>query len=327
MRGGLIGDKPAIGFRTLASEGRIFNGSGYLPDSSGASISWNRECGYVRKTYRAKLTSTLITLVVLSVSFLAVEAAGSGMKLDESLNLDLEESVSSFDTALQTDPENYGIWMNRGRSLASAGKLNESLSSYQNALDLIDEVLKKYPQNAEAWKTQGSAFAYLGRLDDAMKSYQMAIEISNQTLKNNPEDAEAWWLIAESLEILGNDAAAIAAYDKVIELNSSKAASAWMRKADLSEYNDSIDAFDKATELMPKGAGRKLESVWTEHNASILVELWSDSDQMLRVSLGRYNESSKAYDHILKINSQAVSVHLVDPSLKRIFRQNLEGQA
>ncbi len=283
----------------------------------------------------AKSALTMIALVILCTSAMAQENITDFgmMKSDATFNVAFGESFQADDDALQNDPGNYSLWINRALNLTYLGRLNESMESYQKALDLIDEILKKDPKNIDAWKMQGTALAYLGQYDDAIKSYEKAIEISNQTLERNPRDAEAWWHKAESLEILGKSMAAINAYNKVIELNSSKAIGAWIRKADLLEYNDSVEAFDRATELMPKGASRKLESVWTGNNASILVNLWCDKEQILSVSihdlegLGRYNESFKSYDRTLTINSKFVSNWLVDPGLKYALQQHQKDES
>jgi tetratricopeptide (TPR) repeat protein len=269
-----------------------------------------------------KVSIAILALAIICTSALAQEntAHYGMMKSDETFNVAFEESVQVYDSALQTDPGNYSVWIDRAWNLEYLGRFNESVESYQKALDLIDEILKKDPKNIDAWKMQGTALAYLGQYDDAIKSYEKAIELSDQTLEKNPRDAEAWWHKAESLEILGKSMAAINAYNKVIELNSSKAIGAWIRKADLLEYNDSVEAFDRATELMPNGAGRRLESVWIENNTYILINLWGDREQILRVSIGRYNETYNSYDHILKMNSKSISTWLVDPSLKYRLR-------
>jgi tetratricopeptide (TPR) repeat protein len=282
-----------------------------------------------------KVSLAVIALAIICTSTLAQENTTDFgmMKSDATFNVAFGESYQAEDDALQNDPGDYSLWINRALNLTYLGRLNESMESHQKALDLIDDILKKDPKNIDAWKMQGTALAYLGQYDDAIKSYEKAIEISNQTLERNPRDADAWWHKAESLEILGKSMAAINAYNKVIELNSSKAIGAWIRKADLSEYNDSVEAFDKATELMPKGASRKLESVWTGNNASILVNLWCDKEQILSVSihdvegLGSYNKSSKSYDRTLTINSKSISNWLVDPGLKYALQQHQKDEA
>lgn len=261
----------------------------------------------------------LAILMAVTISCSGVLAQGSSYETFSIIGSD--DSIQAYDNALQADPGNYSIWINRAQALTYQGRLNESVEAYQKALDLIDETLEKDPQNAEAWKMRGTALVYLGQQDEAIKSYEMAIEIFDRLIEENSNDSESWWLKAECLDIMGSDTAAIEAYDKVIELNSSKAVGAWIRKteiffADPRKYNESLQSFDKAVELMPNDAARIMDSVWKENGSSISITVWGDKDQLIRIALGRHNESTGNYDRTLEIFSKSVSGWLTDKDIE-----------
>jgi len=257
--------------------------------------------------------------MALTISCAGVLAQGNSYETFSIIGSD--ESIQAYDNALQADPGNYSIWINRAQSLTYQGRLNESVESYQKALDLIDETLEKDPQNAEAWKMRSTALVYLGQQDEAIKSYEMAIEIFDKMIEENPRDAESWWLKAECLDTLGRDMAAIKAYDEVTELNSSKAVGAWIRKTEIffvdpEKYNESLQSFDKAVELMPNDAARIMDSVWKENGSSIFITVWGDKDQLIRIALGRHNESTGDYDRTLEIFSKSVSGWLTNKNIE-----------
>ena len=269
---------------------------------------------------RARFAFAIILLAMLCVSATAQENSENWMmKGQEQFIAQYQQAVQAYDNELQKDPGNTSAWIGKGDALKFLNRSKESLEAYQKALDAANETLKNDPQDIRAWQNRGIAMVNLGREDEAIESYEKAIEILNESIEKNPKDAEAWWLKAESLDILGKQEAAIQAYNKVIELNSTKNVGAWIRKAEIfftqpRKYNESLQAFDKAVELMPNGA-RYMDSVWKENDSSIFITVWGDKDQIIRVSLGRHNKSTGDYDHVLEILSKSVSGWLIDKDI------------
>jgi len=269
----------------------------------------------------AKFSLAMIALVALCASTMAQENPENWMKKShEQFIAQYQQAIQAYDNELQKDPGNTSAWIGKGDVLKFLNKSNESLEAYQKALDVTNETLKKDPQDIRAWQNRGIAMVNLGREDEAIESYEKAIEILNGSIEKNPKDAEAWWLKAESLDILGKQEAAIQAYNKVIELNSTKNVGAWIRKAEIlftqpRKYNESLQAFDKAVELMPNGA-RQMDSVWKESDSTIFITVWGDKDQIIRVSLGRYNESAGDYDRFLEILSKPISSWFIDKDIE-----------
>jgi tetratricopeptide (TPR) repeat protein len=52
-----------------------------------------------------------------------------------------EEALRAYDSAIELDPENARVWMGKGDTQSRMGDYDESLVTYENALDLINESL------------------------------------------------------------------------------------------------------------------------------------------------------------------------------------------
>ncbi len=283
------------------------------------------------KILGAGIFIAMIALVALCASALAQENTAEDWmnisheqfiaKSQEQFIAQYQQAIQDYDKELQIDSGNTSALVGKGDALRFLNRSNESLEAYQKALDAANETLKKDPQDIKAWQNRGIAMVNLGREDEAIESYEKAIEILNGSIEKNLNDTDFWWLKAETLDMLGKKEAAIQTYDKVIELNSTKAVSAWVRKSDLlmqlGKYNESVEAFDRAVEMMPNDSGRTMRSVSdVDKGFSTITDIWSDKDKILGVSIGRYNKSSKAYDHTERIYSNFVAQHTLPPFRK-----------
>jgi len=222
--------------------------------------------------------------------------------------------------AFATAQEIAEDWVNKGDELYENGH-------YEEATQAFDKALQIDPNNAEAWEMRGNTLVCLDQQDVAIKSYEMAIKIVDKMIEENSNDAELWWFKADSLDTLGRKEAAIQAYNKVIELNSSKAKGAWIRKSEIflaqpKKYNESLQSFDKAVELMPNDAARIVESVWEENGSSIFITVWGDEDQLIKITLGRHNESTGDYDRTLEIFSKSISEWLINKEIEYKLSQS-----
>jgi tetratricopeptide (TPR) repeat protein len=128
----------------------------------------------------------------------------------------------------------------------------------------------------------------------------------------NPKDSDAWWLKAENLDNLGRSEAALEAYDRVIDLNSSKVLGAWIRKSDifvsLGEYNESVEAFDCALNLLPTEDKQSVMNLWWTKGISVYHNAWIADGQIIRITSAWYNESSGNFENIMLINSDFATI-------------------
>lgn len=226
-----------------------------------------------------------------------------------------QDVIHEYNYALQADPRNASAWLGMAHISQILGNYTESQGYFQKALNATNEMLEDNPQDAKAWQARGVALAGLARNEEAIKALEKSIAILDQKLQENPEDADAWWLKAVSYEALYMDYAAIQAYNKVIELNSTKTVGAWIRIADIlfvkaNGYNESVEAFNKATKLMPDNAAYASGSVLDQGDSILRTNTWGNDYRILRVTIGRYNKSTREYDFIQQIVSRPVSTWL-----------------
>lgn len=275
----------------------------------------------------SKLFPAMIALVALCAHVVAQENSEKSMnisheqfiaKSQEQYIAQYQQIIQAYDEDLQMNPGNASAWIGKGDALKFLIRTNKSLEAYQKALDASNEILEKDSQNIKAWQNRGIAMVNLGREDKAIESYEKTIEILNGSIEKNPNDTDAWWLKAEALDMLGRKEAAIQAYDKVIELNYTKAASAWVRKSDilmqLGKYNESVQALDGAIKIISNGSGITTRSVSdVDKGSSTATDIWSYKDKILCISIGKYNKSSKAYDHTERIYSTFITRHTLPP--------------
>jgi tetratricopeptide (TPR) repeat protein len=131
-------------------------------------------------------------------------------------------------------------WCNKGVSLNSLGRLDESIRFFDKAIEIN-------PRYAEAWNNKGISLHRLGRFDEAIRCYDKAIEI-------NPRQAEVWCNKGLSLSGLGRFAEAIRCCDEALEANLLDG-TAWFIKAlaedKLGFGRDAATSYRKFIELAP----------------------------------------------------------------------------
>jgi tetratricopeptide (TPR) repeat protein len=93
----------------------------------------------------------------------------AGYYFDE-VNKQHAKAIECYEKAIDLDPKNTVAWNNRGISLGSLGRYEESLSCFGKAIELN-------PENALAWNNNGYSLYNLGRYKDAMSCYDKAIEL------------------------------------------------------------------------------------------------------------------------------------------------------
>lgn len=83
---------------------------------------------------------------------------------------DFEGAITSYDKALEIQPNIYEVWFNRGNVLAKLGRFEEAIFSYDKAVEI-------QPNFQEAWHNRGNVLSNLGRWEESNTSYEKAREI------------------------------------------------------------------------------------------------------------------------------------------------------
>jgi tetratricopeptide (TPR) repeat protein len=82
----------------------------------------------------------------------------------------LEEAITSYDNALKIKSDLHEAWNNRGNALDDLGRYEEAITSY-------DQALKIKSNFHEVWNNRGNTLFNLGRLEEAITSYDQALKI------------------------------------------------------------------------------------------------------------------------------------------------------
>jgi tetratricopeptide (TPR) repeat protein len=89
-----------------------------------------------------------------------------------------EEAISSYDRAIEINPDLHEVWYNLGVSLSNLGRYADAIASYDRAIAIN-------PDYHEFWSNRGVSLGNLGRYADAIASHDRAIEIK-------PDKHEDW---------------------------------------------------------------------------------------------------------------------------------------
>ncbi|MFK5970308.1 MAG: tetratricopeptide repeat protein, partial [Candidatus Marithrix sp.] len=81
-----------------------------------------------------------------------------------------EQTLASFDKAVEIKSDYHQVWHGRGNVLDDLGRYEQALASY-------DKALKIKPDDHEAWTNRGNVLNDLGRYEQALASYDKALKI------------------------------------------------------------------------------------------------------------------------------------------------------
>ena len=282
-----------------------------------------------RSLMSAKFAIALIALATLCTCAAAQGDTAEdwhqqGQELME--NGSYEEALRAYDSAIELDPEDAGIWMGKGDTQSRMGDYNESQKTYENALDLINESLEANPLDARGWFVKGELLDRLYRYDEALESYNRSLEI-------DPTDKEAWFEKGNTLDTAAAFQTqdperirayedAIIAYDEALKLDPDYG-NAWMGKGyslsnlaasndDLVKFNESLKAFDKAIKLIPDNDTVNLAFAW-EGRAVALSNIGDALEDA-----GREDEANASREEALESYDSAIEL---DPSFTGLEAQ------
>ena len=116
-----------------------------------------------------------------------------------------QEAITSFDKALQINPDYANAWYNRGTSLIELGLFDEAITAFDKALNVN-------PDDSDAWHNRGKALDELGQHDEAIKSFDRA-------LKNKPNDSDTWNYRGIAFAKLGRYDEAISSFNNALKID------------------------------------------------------------------------------------------------------------
>jgi tetratricopeptide (TPR) repeat protein len=265
-----------------------------------------------------------LILAVLFVLCLAVAAQENtadswyqkGLKLMEDETY--EDALIAFNKAIEMDPENASIWMGKGDTLVRMGDYNESQKIYEKSLEMADKTTRANPHDANGWFVQGELFIRIFKNDEAINAISRATEL-------NPKYAEAWYLKGAALnqkaaklpeqESIKTYEEAFTALNKAIELDPGYGM-AWSEKGytllclamfngkNFSRFNESLEAFDRAIELISDEDSRQFLALAWVGKALAFVGMSNMLNDMDRKDEARerYEEAITACDRVIELD-------------------------
>lgn len=162
------------------------------------------------------------------------------LKIGDSLNNSNrhQESIDSYNKAIELNPDYYLAWHNRGSSLGELEKYEEALNSYNEAIELN-------PDYYLVWHNRGSVLGQLEQYEKALNSY-------NEAIKLNPNYYLSWYNRGSALRLLRRYDEAITSLDEALKITRSFANSWNVRGLCLSflkRYDEAISNIKKARNL------------------------------------------------------------------------------
>ena len=190
------------------------------------------------------------------------------------------ESILSYDKAIEIKHSNYSAWYYRGIALENLGKLEEAAVSYDKAIKIQpkDKEIEIEIERYSIWLRLGYILVNLGKFREALESYERAIEIKI-------DSHEAWSKHGWTLSHLGKYEEGLESYHKAIEINSDYHLPWSLRGLTLLElgrYEEAIASFNRAIEIRTD-----------------FYETWYGKGLALRM-LSRYEEAIASFDKAIK---------------------------
>ncbi|MGO9244092.1 MAG: tetratricopeptide repeat protein [Verrucomicrobiia bacterium] len=193
----------------------------------------------------------------------------------------LQEAIAHYEQALRINPDLADTHNNLGTALGQTGKIEEAIAHYEQALQ-ID------PDLADAHVNLGVALAKVGKPDDAIRHYQEALRL-------RPDWAEAHINLGNALLTQGKGRDAMAHYEAALRL-----------KPDSAEAHINL-----GNALLTQGKGRDAIAHYEE--ALRLKPDSAEAHDNLGIALaqaGRLPEAMKHWEQALKLKPDDVEAHM-----------------
>lgn len=147
-----------------------------------------------------------------------------------------EEAVAFYQEALRLNPRNLHSLTNMGNALQALGHLSEALT-YQ------DKALAAGPDNALAWANKAVILSGLNRRAEAIHCYDRSLEL-------DPSNKVTWFNKGVALFLIGKESEAIQCLDHILENIDSRMKNALGAKAEILKADGRTNEAAKCLERM-----------------------------------------------------------------------------
>ncbi len=189
-------------------------------------------------------------------------------------------AIKDYDEVIRLDPNNVGVYNNRGAAKAELGQ-------YEEAIDDYNELIRLIPDFGIAYNNRGVAKAELGQYEEAIDNYDEAIRL-------NPDYANTYYNRGVEKYELGRYEEAIDDYNEAIRLNPDNMDvynNRGAAKSALGMHEEAMNDYDEAIRLNPDN----MDAYNNRGNANS--------------ALGRYEEAIADYDEAIRLKSEDANLY------------------
>jgi tetratricopeptide (TPR) repeat protein len=200
----------------------------------------------------------------------------------------IEEAIAHYQQALRIEPDYAEAHYNLGNALKRLGRIPEAIAHYEQALRIK-------PDYAEAHNNLGNALKLAGKIEEAIAHYEQALRIE-------PDFAEAHCNLGNALEQTGRVREGIGHYEQALRL-----------KPDYAEAENNL-AWLLAT-LAPADGGDPVRAVTLAERACELtnnrVAEYLDTLAVAYAAAGRFNDAIAAAQKAIGLARSAGQTQMV----------------
>lgn len=159
-----------------------------------------------------------------------------------------EQAITSFDRALQYNPNAHDAWYCKGNALFYLKRYEEAINSYEQATRI-------QPDSFFAWESYGLALIQLQR-------YEEAIACLNRALETRSDNYSTFWARGNAFTGLGKTEEAVKDFNKALEINPD-AHEIWAPLGQalyyLKRYKQALFSYEKALAFQQETGDRRGE--------------------------------------------------------------------
>ena len=184
--------------------------------------------------------ATLFIVLILTCAVFGNENADELFKQGNGLALEknYEGAINYYDEALEIEPDNVKILLNKALALTFLGR-------YEKSSECFDKAIEISPDFADAWHWKGVSYVIQGQLEDGFVSIVTAFNEIDPEEENNSENLSAGGIYFEESLVF---------FDKAMEINPDYY-QAWYWKGlalyNLGNYEEALSCYDKSLEINP----------------------------------------------------------------------------
>ncbi len=190
----------------------------------------------------------------------------------------LDEGIKLFNKMIETDPDNYMLYYQRGIAY-------RDIKDYENAIADFQKCINLKPNDSGAYFQLGGVWSDQGEIEKSISFYSKAIEVE-------PSDIEAYASMGIMKTMVGRINSGIEDLNKALKINPSDPLLYFVRaqiKEVKGDCEGAIDDYEKSMSFDPDSINLKINIAWIL--AACPESIFRDGKKALNISL----ETIKTY--------------------------------